>query len=544
MDQNTNHNTDSNQPQNFQQWPPPDQSAVPPEQPQQWAPPPPDQGQTQPVEQQKVKLPPDQPQPGQPPPGQPQPPGQQQEIPVPQGRPPGPPMQQGFPPPQGPLGYPPGPGAGPAGFPPGPVPGPGPGPSGFPPGQVPPYPPPVQPPYMSQPPSDLDLKRKKKRKIIIAVSAAAVVLVLVATALILYFTTCLFGNHDFSPADCEHPEICSRCEETRGEPLGHDWKAADCKTPKTCTVCGATEGSVADHKWKEADCLNPRTCTVCGEVEGVPLGHIWVDATCQHPKTCSVCQATEGEPLEHTWIEGADCQTPKTCSVCGEQSTEMGEHDWQPANYQQPETCSVCQETNGTPLMPSFVANNQEVLAIEDYVSAPYTTICYEDQSLTTTGTVNVITYGVGEITGLPDPPEGYDWYVAGWNIEFFDDNAQEYGAWYDWQYMDYYDYDLFTETFNPGQYDTIDFSVNYNGEIFDQCRIVADTITNEWENDILTFRQNISVLLPIGYDGFVMAFYNKGLTNNDSGLSGFDLLDADSVVYRFGAMKFPGDGS
>jgi hypothetical protein len=190
--------------------------------------------------------------------------------------------------------------------------------------------------------------------------------------------------------------------------------------------------------------------------------------------------------------------------------------------------------------MPSFVANDQEVLAIEHYESAPYTTICYEDQSLTTTGTVNVITYGVGEITGFTDPPEGYDWYAAGWTIEFFDENAQNYGAWYDWQYMDYYDYDLFAETFNPGQDGTIAFSVNYNGEIFDQCLIVVDPITNEWENDVLIFRQNISVLLPIGYDGFVMTFYNKGLTNDDPDLSGFDLLDADSVAYRFGEMQYP----
>lgn len=489
MDQNTNQNTDSHQPQDFQQWPPPDQAAATPEQPPQWTQSPPEQSQPQPPEQQpEMKLPQDHPAPELPPQGQPLPMGQQ---------PPHWQMQQGFPPPQGPPGYPP---------------GPGPEPPGFPPAQMPPYPPPGQPPYMSQPPPYFDPKRKKKRNMIIAISAAAIVLVLVATAVILYFTTCLFGNHDFSPADCEQPEICSRCEETRGEPLGHKWKAADCKTPKTCTVCGKTEG--------------------------VAVGHIWVDATCQQPKTCSVCQATEGEPLEHIWQEGADCQTPLTCIVCGEQSTEMGEHDWKPANYQQPETCSVCQATNGTPLMPSFVANNQEVLAIEYYESAPYTTICYEDQSLTTTGTVNVTTYGVGEITGLTDPPEGYDWYAAGWNIEFYDDNAQDYGAWYDWQYMDYYDNDLFTETFNPGQDGTITFSVNYNGEIFDQCLIVEEPVTNEWANDILTFRQNISVLLPIGYDGFVMTFYNKGLTNNDPDLSGFDLLDADSVAYRFGEMQ------
>ena len=65
----------------FPQWPPPDQSAAPPNNHNSGLPP--DRAHSRGTT--KVKLPSDQPQPWQPPPGQP-PPSQQQEIPASQGR--------------------------------------------------------------------------------------------------------------------------------------------------------------------------------------------------------------------------------------------------------------------------------------------------------------------------------------------------------------------------------------------------------------------------------------------------------------------------
>lgn len=78
-------------------------------------------------------------------------------------------------------------------------------------------------------------------------------------------------EHKFEKATCLQPEVCSICNEIRGEALGHDFV--------------------------DADCVNPKTCSRCGETEGEPLGHDFEEATYWSAKTCKICNATEGNPL-------------------------------------------------------------------------------------------------------------------------------------------------------------------------------------------------------------------------------------------------------
>jgi len=408
----------------------------------------------------------------------------------------------------------------------------GPGPQGY---QQPPGPPPYMVQGQQLPPQQ---KPKKKKTVIIAVSAIVVVLLLVAAAVILYFTTCLFGNHEFKAADCNNPEICSKCEKTQGEPLGHEWQDANCQKPKTCSVCDETEGTVGEHAWQEADCDKPKTCTVCGETEGAPTEHVWEDANCQQPKKCTLCGATEGEVGDHVW-EGGDCETPATCSVCGIQG-EKTDHDWQEANYQAPKTCSLCGQTEGTPIMPDFVANNITTTPLEEFETEDYRTICYENTSYATHGYIivkNYVTYSDYPDLEIPEAPPGYEWRNAHWQLEFSDVNALKYGAWYGWVYMDFYDNNLFKETANRIDDKTIKFSVNFQGEIYDQCLIEEMNISNEWIDDVLVFTHEINVCVPKDYDGLVTLFYNKGLEEDDPQENAFELIDEDSVLYQLGPV-------
>lgn len=122
-------------------------------------------------------------------------------------------------------------------------------------------------------------------------------IIALALVMLLALTGCCL-SHEWAEADCVNPKICTKCEETEGEPLGHTWAAATCVTPKTCEDCGETEGEALGHTLSEATCTEAPVCSVCGETEGEALGHTWVDATYEAPKTCSVCGETEGEPLE------------------------------------------------------------------------------------------------------------------------------------------------------------------------------------------------------------------------------------------------------
>ena len=81
------------------------------------------------------------------------------------------------------------------------------------------------------------------------------------------------------------------------------------------------------HEWKEATCTKPQICSKCNREKGEPLGHSWEEATCTEPMYCSVCKKEKGEPLGHTegdWEIASkatlneDGYSEKTCEVCDE----------------------------------------------------------------------------------------------------------------------------------------------------------------------------------------------------------------------------------
>ena len=145
-------------------------------------------------------------------------------------------------------------------------------------------------------------------------------------------------KHDWAPATCEAPEVCSGCGKTQGEPLGHSWTAATCEAPETCTVCAGTRGEPLGHSWTAATCEAPETCSVCGKTQGEPV-HSWQAATCETPETCSLCGVTRGEPAAHTLQGKRLTETGETytltsiCILCGTEIVEQTD-DWNEASKQ------------------------------------------------------------------------------------------------------------------------------------------------------------------------------------------------------------------
>lgn len=68
-----------------------------------------------------------------------------------------------------------------------------------------------------------------------------------------------------------------------------------------------------EHEWKPATCTTPQICSKCGEVQGTALGHNYSNATCDDPEKCLRCWQTRGVALGHT----VTCADEKPCSRCG-----------------------------------------------------------------------------------------------------------------------------------------------------------------------------------------------------------------------------------
>lgn len=120
-------------------------------------------------------------------------------------------------------------------------------------------------------PQNVGKKSKNPWKIFSIVMIVAIILVL-AFFLINASSFCLFG-HEFQPATCEEPQICSSCGITNGEPLGHDYTKATCTKASECTICHKKNGSPLSHNWTPATYTSPKKCTLCGKTEGNVKGY-------------------------------------------------------------------------------------------------------------------------------------------------------------------------------------------------------------------------------------------------------------------------------
>lgn len=275
----------------------------------------------------------------------------------------------------------------------------------------------------------------------------------------------------------------------------------------TLTICVMLTGCGHEHTWADATCTEPKTCSECGETEGEAIGHTWVEATCAEPKHCSVCGETEGEPLEHTLTE---------------------------ANYQQAATCTVCGETVGDALTPYFVEYDIKGQFMEVGKSYDYVTGCYTNLDYKTIGQATITDYQTFASDDTHEAKEGYEWKTLEMQIVFSDENAWNYAASVSWVYGDYYSNEDEDNDNEADDNEAHSFTVNFNGLDYTECSFEETYGFGKWQADkTITWTQTYEYLLPVGYDGVILGWYDTSVGEWEDGMHMHDVFNDDSLLFR-----------
>ena len=149
---------------------------------------------------------------------------------------------------------------------------------------------------------------------------------------------------------------------------------------------------------------------------------------------------------------------------------------------------------------------------MEKWETYPYTTLCAEDESKTTTGEAAVIAYEI--FSSAQDYPEkeGYEWRVMTIEVRFFDENAQMYGASPFHRFEDYYCVQLHDDTLTEQEpdagYACYTATRIFRGEEVETSLRIRDSWSN-WRkdangNDECFYSVEFAFHVPEGYDGAV----------------------------------------
>lgn len=283
---------------------------------------------------------------------------------------------------------------------------------------------------------------------------------------------------------------CSECE--------HQWMEASCEKAKTCSRCGMVEGYFLGHEWREATCVKAKVCAVCGKIGGSPLGHSWKEATCTEVRTCTVCNATEGEPLGHQMA---------------------------PANYQEASQCAKCGYEKGKPLAATYEGYPIETIDVQLGVAYDYVAACYIE-GYTTVGKLTWDNYRVFASDDSHEAVEGYQWHSVTVSIVFSDRAAQRYGFIVQSALDDY-----FWVASQEGNGYTDSFTVNFYGQLYDQCLMDNGYgVVSDWVDGACTYTAEFAWRVPVGYDGHLILFYNAAMNLDDMLKNGDDTL----LAFRF----------
>ncbi len=260
-------------------------------------------------------------------------------------------------------------------------------------------------------------------------------------------------------------------------------------------------GCAKEHVWEDATCTSPKTCMECGETEGEALKHTWEEATCTSPQICSVCNTTEGVALEHTLTD---------------------------ATYQSASICTVCGEKVGEPLQAVFEEYGI-VCNAEENVEYDYISICSSDPSIETVGKVVFSDYNTFASDESHAAKEGYEWKTVTISQIFTDDNAWNYGF---IAFAPSYDYYLGVD------FETVGNTLTYNGVEYTECEVHWEILKSGWEGRTASYVTRFECLVPVGYDGIVIASINWANCAdnpwvNDSVPAYIDDIDEDTILFR-----------
>lgn len=150
---------------------------------------------------------------------------------------------------------------------------------------------------------------------------------------------------------------------------------------------------------------------------------------------------------------------------------------------------------------------------MEMWETYPYTTICTDNESKSTTGEATVIAYEIFESDEDHPAKEGYEWRVATIEVRFFDKNAQKYGAYPFMRHEDYYNVKLYDETVAEVDEGDAYFActakrIHLGKEAGTYTRIReswSDWRKNSQGQLEVFYNLELSVQVPEGYDGAVL---------------------------------------
>ena len=187
-------------------------------------------------------------------------------------------------------------------------------------------------------------------------------------------------------------------------------------------------------------------------------------------------------------------------------------HEWSEANYQSPSTCSICGLTKGSPLTADFDSHRLKA-DMQENRERIYHTVCGETED-PTEGKATVTALSLGE----PSDISGYENQTVTMTAVFSDAASNAAGFQYNYIITDYYDIESFEASFHYLEGNRHAFTVNYNGQDYDKCRVSVTTSSSEWikKNDAyektVTITWNLTV--PQGYDGIVVGLRNSSIDN------------------------------
>lgn len=309
------------------------------------------------------------------------------------------------------------------------------------------------------------------------------------------------------------------------------------------TACGTGH----EHTWTDANCTIPKTCSICGLTEGEALGHTWIDATCTSPKICEVCSTTEGEPIAHEYKE---------------------------ANFQFSKRCLTCDLTEGEALENYYDKIGGKInLRLDGQFD--FDEVCLQNAKAVTHGKGVFTDYKCFVSDEMHEAKDGYVWQSMICNITFADENAWKYGnRGFGFGLTSYSDADLFDSSIKPfPEEEPVEekkpeekkpeekkqeekkleekkpeekkpeekedkkeeeevnkdesplaistFSMNYDGEVYDDCIIMLQTgrsvneqwSAKKWQDDnpaSMTFYFKIAVRVPENSSDLIAFVYNS----------------------------------
>ncbi len=148
---------------------------------------------------------------------------------------------------------------------------------------------------------------------------------------------------------------------------------------------------------------------------------------------------------------------------------------------------------------------------MEKGVIYPYTTICGDDETLSTTGEAIVTSYEIFDSAEGYLGRDGYEWRVVKMEVRFFDQNAQDYGMITFSNAEDYYNTKLHDDTYQDIKEEDNSTYHKYRTIYQEQEETIYEKLTTYWGGwqkngrlESITYYE-WAMCVPVGYDGCVV---------------------------------------